>query len=100
MASFLSKVQRSPVEIAIVCLPRRNNRRDGGGGEGERWDSLSHKTLSRPLSPPSRHNDLIKLHLETLLTENKMLLKYTMLHCQALRSFIKLCSSHAEKCLH
>lgn len=32
MASFLSKVQRSPVEIAIVCLPRRNNRRDGGGG--------------------------------------------------------------------
>lgn len=32
MASFLSKVQGSPVEIAIVWVPRRNNRRDGGGG--------------------------------------------------------------------
>lgn len=38
MASFLSKVQRSPVEIAIVCLPRRNNmkRQCVGGSGGER----------------------------------------------------------------
>lgn len=36
MASFLSKVQDSPVETAIVWVPRRNNRRDSGGGGGVR----------------------------------------------------------------
>lgn len=43
-----------------------------------------------------RHNDLIKLHLETSLTENKMLLETQCCGGVRSRSFISRRGSHAE----
>lgn len=43
-----------------------------------------------------RHNDLIKLHLETSLTENKMLPKTQCCSAVCSCSFINQAGSHAE----